>query len=112
MIAIDNCLSRCITNNPRDFVGDMIEVNIPVRGIGGTVMATFKGTVEWRIEDDQGRVHAFRIPDTYLNVESPYRLLSPQHWAQTQKDHLPNPRGTWCGTYHNAVELFWAQNRF
>ena len=84
LIAIDNCASRCITNNMRDFVGPVVKVDLPVRGVGGTVTATYKGTVQWTIEDKQGIPHTFRIPNTYLNTSCPYRLLSPQHWAQTQ----------------------------
>ena len=83
-------------------------MDIKVRGIGGTVTATYKGTVEWKIEDNDGKVHVFRITDTYLNEGSPYRLLSPQHWAQVRNDNSPVSRGTWCGTYDDSVELFWS----
>jgi hypothetical protein len=33
---------------------------------------------------------------------SPSRLLSPQHWAQTASGDQP-----WCETYHNEVRLLW-----
>jgi hypothetical protein len=72
------------------------------------VVATRIGTVRWALEDDQGRVHSWDIPNTYYNAAAPFRLLSPQHWAQTTGDG----RGTWCATYHDAVDLFWDKNKF
>jgi hypothetical protein len=108
LIAIDNCSSRCITNSLDDYIGQPTKVNVRVSGIGGAVTANYKGTVKWSIEDDDGRVHTWLIPDTYYNKSTPYRLLSPQHWAQTQRDD----RGTWAATYYDAVNLFWEGNRF
>ncbi|CAB9530636.1 unknown protein [Seminavis robusta] len=112
LIAIDNCSSRCITNCMQDFIDTPKKVNVSVQGIGGTVMATYKGTIRWAIEDQSGRVHHFLIPDTYFNAATPYRLLSPQHWAAVANDNSPNKRGTWCATYQDAVELFWDQRQF
>ncbi|CAB9528228.1 unknown protein [Seminavis robusta] len=112
LIAIDNCSSRCITNSMKDFIEDPVRVNVKVQGIGGSVTATYRGTVPWSIEDDNGRVHHFVIPHTYYNPSTPYRLLSPQHWARVASDNSPNKRGTWCATYEDAVELFWSQRQF
>jgi hypothetical protein len=84
LIAIDNCSSRCITNCMTDYVEPPIRVKVKVNGIGGAVIATHKGTVKWAVEDDHGRRHTWLIPDTYFHESTPYRLLSPQHWAQTQ----------------------------
>ncbi|CAB9526635.1 Retrotransposon protein [Seminavis robusta] len=112
LIAIDNCSSRCITNCMLDFIDKPTAVKISVQGIGGSVMATYKGTVRWSIEDEQGKVHHFTIPNTYYNASTPYRLLSPQHWAAVADDNTPKRRGTWCATYQDAVELFWQQRKF
>ncbi|CAB9501303.1 unknown protein [Seminavis robusta] len=94
LIAIDNCSSRCITNCMLDFIDKPVAVKISVQGIGGSVMATYKGTVRWSIEDEQGKVHHFTIPNTYYNASTPYRLLSPQHWAAVADDNTPKRRGT------------------
>ncbi|CAB9513066.1 Retrotransposon protein [Seminavis robusta] len=112
LIAIDNCSSRCMTNCMRDFIDSPQKVNVSVQGVGGSVRATYKGTVKWTIEDEDGRTHHFVIPDTYFNPTTPYRLLSPQHWAKVSDDNYPAKRGTWCATYEDAVELFWAQGKF
>ncbi|CAB9519768.1 unknown protein [Seminavis robusta] len=112
LIAIDNCSSRCITNCMCDFVDTPVKVRVSVQDIGGSVTATYKGTVKWTIEDEQGRAHHFLIPDTYFNTATPYRLLSPQHWARVANENHPEQRGTWCATYEDAVELFWKQRQF
>jgi hypothetical protein len=112
LIAVDNCCSKCITNCMDDFVEPPETVNVRVRGIGGNVTATLVGTVRWTIEDDNGMVHAWTISGTYYNAESPYRLFSPQHHAQLANDHFPRARGTWCGTYDDAIELHWEQRRY
>ena len=108
LIAVDNCCSKCITNSMSDFVGEPKKIDKQVRGIGGDVQVTYVGTVRWSIEDDDGMVHSFTIPETYYNRGSPYRLLSPQHRSQVANDNFPKPRGTWCGTYEDAIELLCA----
>jgi hypothetical protein len=103
ILAIDNCSSRCITNSMVDFIAPPTAVSITVKGIGGDCMATYVGTVQWMIEDEHGVVHEWLIPNTYYNKQSPYRLLSPQHWAQEQREG----RGAMCTMYFDAVEVFW-----
>jgi hypothetical protein len=58
---------------------------------------------------DDGRVHSFLIKNSFYHKGSPYRLLSPQHLAQTCYD---DARGTWCGTNRDGVDLHWDHNRF
>jgi hypothetical protein len=112
LIAVDNCCSKCITNSMSDFIEPPERVNIRVRGIGGNVTATLIGTVQWSIEDDNGKIHTWTIKGTYYNAASPYRLFSPQHRAQIVDDNYPKRRGTWCGTYDDAVELWWDQRKY
>jgi hypothetical protein len=82
-IAIDNCLSRCLTNSSRDFLPGTVEgCKVAVSGVGGLIRCKKKGTVSWTIKDDQGRLHNVLIPDTPMCSELPKRLFSPQHWAQ------------------------------
>ena len=108
-IAIDNCCSRCITNDTDDFISPPETININVSRVGGQSAVTKRGTVRWRITDDDGRVHTLTIPNTYYSTEVPYRLLSPQHWAQEAKDTHPNPDGTVQHTYRDRVVLKWQQ---
>jgi hypothetical protein len=88
----------------------MTRVTARVRGIGGVqVIATLKGSLRWRINDDDGRTHTFLIKNSFYHKDSPYRLLSPQHLAQTCYD---DDRGTWCGTYRDGVDLHWDHNQY
>jgi hypothetical protein len=111
-LAVDNGASRCITNCLSDYISPPKRVNIEVRGIGGPVRANLMGTVKWSIEDDEGVVHSFLLPNTYYNADSPYRLLSPQHMSQVTNDNFPIRRGTWCGTFGDAIELYWDQRKY
>ena len=45
------------------------------------------GTLLWRWEDDQGQEHKFLIPNSLFIPSVKFRILSPQHWAQTRRYH-------------------------
>jgi hypothetical protein len=63
-MAVDNCCTSCITNCLDDFIGPMTKVTARMKGIGGVhIVASMKGTLKWRISDDNGRVHSFLIKD-------------------------------------------------
>jgi hypothetical protein len=86
--------------------------NIPIGGIGGPVKATHKGTLRWTFDDDQGRPHTFLIPNSYYTPDTPFRLLSPQHWAREANDHYPVRHGTLCTTFDDHIKLQWNQRRY
>jgi hypothetical protein len=109
-IAVDNCTTTSITNSLTDYLEPPQTTRTMVKGVGGKIMATKKGRVRWRIEDDEGKVHSIILPNVYYVPDMPFRLLAPHHWAQTAKDHFPQARGTWCGTYDDAIELHWDQS--
>jgi len=46
LVAIDNCSSRCITNNERDYIDKPREVSVAIDGLGGKSVARLVGTVE------------------------------------------------------------------
>jgi hypothetical protein len=68
------------------------------------------GTIVWRWNDDQGKHHKFVIPKSFYVPHGNVRLLSPQHWAQTQRDRKPI-QGTGSETLDNKVTLFWNQRK-
>jgi GAG-pre-integrase domain len=109
---IDNCASKCITNNLSDFQTLPDPVSLNITGVGGNILCTHIGTVNWTIEDDQGMQHAFIIPGTNYAPQAPHHLLSPQHWSQTANDHHPTTNGTWCATYSDHIILHWSQCKF
>ena len=96
-IKIDNCCSRTLTFNKKDFLPGTLQPvqNRQVTGYSGTpVTITHKGTIQWLVLDDQDKVQEIRIPNSYYVPNSTNRLLSPQHFAQQAKDHFPSKRGT------------------
>ena len=54
IILIDNCCSACVTNELADFEGVPVQVQVMVKGVGGAIKLTHKGTIHWAIQDNQG----------------------------------------------------------
>lgn len=82
-LGIDNRCTAFISGDINDFHGPLQDTDKVVRGFGGTRVAGVKrGTAIIRLEDDQGAIHKFQIPNSYYVPGSPDRLFSPQHWAQ------------------------------
>ena len=54
---VDNGASASITPHLTDFISPPKPINSKVKGIGGHAQATYKGTVQWKIQDDQGQSH-------------------------------------------------------
>jgi hypothetical protein len=110
-IGIDNRCTGCISHRIEDFEGPLQESNRAIKGFGGSRTRNIKiGTIVWRWNDDQGKHHKFVIPKSFYVPEGNVRLLSPQHWAQTQKDKKPK-QGTGCETLGDKVTLFWNQRK-
>jgi len=84
-IAIDSCASYSLTHQRKDFIPDTIKaVSIPIKGLGNTV-SKFQVTVVWTIQDQHGQSVSFKLQNVLLVEDLPFRLLSPQHWAQCAK---------------------------
>lgn len=107
-IGIDNRCSKCISHRKRDFVGELVPTRTRVSGYTGTTTRTlYEGTLQWSVEDDQGRATTFLIPGSVYDPEGSHRLLSPQHWSQTQQHLDPMHHGTHESTFHDEVVLYW-----
>jgi len=86
---------------------------IKVKGIGGQyVEAKGIGTVKFKLEDDSGKKHTVKIPNTLFVPDMPISLLCPQHWSQQTKDHYPVRNGTWCAILPDQCILHWDQRQF
>lgn len=109
-IGIDNRCTACISHEISDFVGPLKETRRRIKGFGGaTTNNVMSGTLQWRLEDDQGAPHKFTIPNSYYVPSGGVRLLSPQHWAQTQSDKAR--RGSGTTTSYDRVVLYWDNHR-
>ena len=66
------------------------------------------GTLVWKWLDDDGRVHTFRIPDSFYVPSGKMRLLSPQHLSRALKkqgkDKFPQ------STSNEVCTLDWGNN--
>ncbi len=98
-ILFDNCCSHSLTNCKEDFIEPPIKSRVKVRGYNGHTESTMVGTVKWKIQDDNGKIHNFILPNTYYSSAVETRLLSPQHWAQVRN----GKRDTYCVTYYDAI---------
>ena len=69
----------------------------------------------WKWCDNDGKVHKFRIPNSYYVPQGNCRLLSPQHWAKTQLGPYATASrldGIGETTTHNKCVLFWDKRQF
>ncbi len=110
-IGVDNRCTGCISNRIEDFEGPMVESSRAIKGFGGSrTTGIMIGTLAWRWMDDAGQEHKFLIPKSFYVQGGNVRLLSPQHWAQAQKDTKPI-QGTGSETDARQVTLFWNQRK-
>ena len=110
-LMFDDGASASITNDLQDFIRKPTPITRKVKGRVGSAEAMYRGTVKWKIEDDDNMVHTFTIPNTYYIANAPTRILSPQHFAQQMQDHKPHAEGTGCTTTSSTIVLFWNQRK-
>jgi hypothetical protein len=86
-VGIDNRCSACISHDVTDCIGELRPSNRWIKGFGGSRTTNIQTrTLQWLLEDDDGKVQTFRIPNSYYVEQGGVRLLSPQHWAKAQSD--------------------------
>jgi hypothetical protein len=102
LIRIDNCVSYSTSFDKNDFITLLKPVKQKVKGLGGVLEGLQTGTIEWMVEDDEGRPYVIKLPESLYVSNSPSRRLSPQHRAQTTSGDQP-----WCETYQDKVRLLW-----
>ncbi len=91
-IGIDNRCSAYLSGYVEDFQGPLEATNRVIKGFGGTQTTDVsKGTAFIRLEDDGGKVHTFKLPNSYYVPGCKVRLLSPQHWAQELRKQQRGP---------------------
>ena len=109
-IGVDNRCSACISHDPSDFVSDLRPSNRCIKGFGGTRHTNImKGTIQWKWCDDEGVEHKFNIPDSYYVPAAQQRLMSPQHWAKSQKDKSNQGTGEFTG--RDKCILYWNKRK-
>jgi hypothetical protein len=87
-IGNDNHASRCMANAPHLFEDlHLIDNAGEVNGIGDGLEIKGKGTFKFYIEDDNGKIHTIKIPNSLYLPDLKQCLLSPQHMRNC--DELP-----------------------
>jgi hypothetical protein len=107
-ILVDNGASHSFTNCKADYVAPPKPFHRRIHGLK-TGHASHIGTVSWSWATDDGKIVTEIIPNVLLCKDLPYRMLSPQHWAQAREDYTPRRDGTRCVTDADAVVLEWDQ---
>jgi hypothetical protein len=102
-IGINNHASRCMTNAPHLFenlhlTNDAGEIN----GIGEGLAVKGKGMFKFLLEDNNGKTHTIKIPNSLYLPGLKQCLLLPQHWAQEAGDGQ-----TWMGNFERECVLNW-----
>ncbi len=106
-IKVDNCSSRTMTNCLDDVIGIPTPSKVRVHGISGSLGDVMDCTIKWKIEDNQGTTHTILLPNSLYVPGLTGRVLSPQHWGQSANEG----DGTWAGTFHDRIELYWNHNK-
>jgi hypothetical protein len=112
-VGVDNHASRCMGNNKRLF--DNLVLARSAQRIGGIskgLSIQGKGTLVLNINDDTGRTHRIKIPNSLYLPGLKMCLLLPQHWAQEAGDNYPLLNGTRMKNTANNCRLFWGQDLF
>ena len=94
-VGINNHASRCMGNDKRLFDNLILTRTLQrVGGISKGLAIQGKGTLVININDDNGKPHRIKIPNSLYLPGLKMCLLSPQHWAQEARDNYPLPNGT------------------
>ena len=67
--------------------------------------------IKRHLEDDEGLIHKFTIPNSLYVPEEGAMLFSPQHWAQSHHDTQPKS-GIKEVITHDTFTLKWKQGKF
>ena len=112
MVGIDNRCSGCITHVRSDIPGELRECRRIIKGFGGERhFRVWTGTIHWSWEDDDGRSHDFVIPNGFYIPDGKVRLLSPQHFGQSQRG---SDRRGGAGETTTGLQtvLFWGNRQY
>jgi hypothetical protein len=84
-IGIDNRFTATMSHRIDDFISELIPTDKVVKGFAGSRTSNvMKGTIIWKWEDDEGKVHKFIIPNSYYVPKGGVRLLSSPTRAKSQ----------------------------
>jgi len=116
LIQVDNGASRSISNDRSHFESieplDKDDPTIVLGPTGEESPIKGKGTIKWKIEDDDGVVHTIKLKNSLYVPNFTNCLLCTQHWSQVTNDHFPQREGTWQASYSDTIVMYWDQRRY
>jgi hypothetical protein len=108
LIGINKLSSYMCTNSMQDFLPGTYSPDRTksITGLGGPNQDTTGiGTVCWLIQDDNGALHEFILPNVWFIPSNPICILSPQCLAKDLQDEYH--KGTGKMTMASEMVLFW-----
>ena len=106
-IALDSATSCYMTPVRSDLDPKSIKrINQLVRGAHTSELAKVSGTSKFAFADDRGVAFSLAVPDTVLCPTLPFRIFSPQKFAQELRRQFPGSRA-FCVTDHEKSTLYW-----
>ena len=106
-IALDSATSCYMTPVRSDLDPKTIKrINQLVRGAHTSELAKVSGTSKFAFADDRGVAFSLAVPDTVLCPTLPFRIFSPQKFAQELRRQFPGSRA-FCLTDHKKSTLYW-----
>ena len=85
-IVIDNFAYGCISPNRDHFINYKASEVQECKSIALAVKIEGRGTLKFRIDDDDGITHSITVPNSVHIPDLPMVLVSPQHWVQQTSD--------------------------
>jgi hypothetical protein len=112
-IGIDCHASRCMVNSPHLFENlQLKQEGGKVEGINSGLEIKGIGTFKFKVDNDNGKTHEIKIPNSLFLPDLKRCLLSPQHWAQEAGDNYPLLRGTRMENDDKRCVLVWGQGKY
>ena len=92
-IGIDTFASGCMSPNKDHFITYQKAAGQECKGIAAGLKIAGRGTLQFRIDDDDGVTHIITVPNSVHIPDLPMVLVSPQHWAQQTTDNTESTSG-------------------
>ena len=81
-MGIDSFASACMSPNKDHFITYKESIGRECKVITSGLKIAGRGTMEFKIDDDDGITHTIRVPNSVHIPDLPMVLVSPQHWSQ------------------------------
>eukprot|EP00956_Cyclotella_meneghiniana_P025434 scaffold53086_cov60-Cyclotella_meneghiniana.AAC.2 len=90
----------------KDCFQDLVQFSPSVEGVGGSLEAKGKGTFCFKLEDESGKLHTIKLPNSLYVPNLKRTLLCPQHWSQ-----LDDNDGTYIKNDKHGCWLVWNKGK-